>query len=427
MPLAAISFRHHVAVFLTVGFLTVGCSLYVVPTAQAGDWPQILGPRRNGVTVGEQPVEPWPGAGPATKWSFPVGSGYAGPAVVGDQVIMFHRLGDLERVESIDLNTGKSVWKADFPATYAGGYNSDNGPRCVPLVSGDQVFVFGAAGHLHAIKLATGEKLWSRDTQADYPGPGSYFGAGSTPIVVGKHLLLNVGGRDAGLVAFDCATGKTVWKKTDERASYSSPTSAVVDGQEQVIFVTRMNTIAVDPKTGAELFRFEFGERGPTVNAATPLVFDNQLFVSASYGVGAQLASLTKNSATKVWANDETMSSQYSTCVEKDGFLYGTHGREDFANGELRCVEVKSGKVHWKARGFGVAHTILVGDRLVLLTNQGHLSLVAASPNGYKSLADVQVSPNITRAMPALANGRFLFRDHVGNGGTLKCLTLAGP
>ena len=119
------------------------------------------------------------------------------------------------------------------------------------------------------------------------------------------------------------------------------------------------------------------------------------------------------------------MSSQYTTCVQKDGFLYGTHGREDFSNGELRCIEAKTGKVRWTAAGFGVAHTILVGDHLLMLTNQGHLALVAASPDQYTLLASAQISPNFTRAMPAFAKGRFLFRDNVNNGGMLKCLTLA--
>ncbi len=409
---------------IVVLLLPVCCGWNVGTRGLAGDWPQILGPNRNGVAVDEKPIAAWTAAGPAVSWSFPVGSGYAGPVVVGDRAIIFHRVGDIERVEAIDIATGKSVWQADYPATYSGGINSDKGPRCVPLVDGQRIFVFGAAGNLHALKLATGEKIWSRDTEADYPGPGSYFGAGSSPIVAGNKLLLNVGGRDAGIVAFDLETGSTAWKKTDERASYSSPTRAVIDGQEQAIFVTRLNAIAVDPKTGAKLYQFQFGQRGPTVNAATPLVFNKQLFVSASYGVGGHLARLTKNSATRIWANDNSMSSQYTTCVHRDGFLYGTHGREDFSNGELRCIEAKSGKVQWSAVGSGVAHTILVDDRLLLLTNQGRLSLVAATPDKYTLLASAQVSPNITRAMPAYANGRFLFRENVGTGGTLKCLTL---
>jgi outer membrane protein assembly factor BamB len=407
--------------------LTVFCSSVFSTRGVAGDWPQILGPNRNGVAVDEKPVNAWPAAGPKVNWSFLIGSGYAGPVVVGDRVIIFHRVGDVERVESIDVATGKSVWKTDYPATYSGGYNPDKGPRCVPLVSGDRIFVFGAGGNLHALKLADGKEIWSRDTGKDFPNPVSYFGSGSSPIVAGEKLLINVGGRNSGIVAFDLETGATAWTKTDERASYSSPTKTVIGGQEQVIFVTRMNTMAVNPQTGAELFRFQFGDRGLSVSAATPLVFDNHLFVSASYGVGGHLARLTKNSATKIWANDSSMSSQYTTCVHKDGFLYGTHGREDHSNGELRCIEAKTGKVKWTAPGFGVAHTILIGDHLLMLTNQGHLALVDASPARYKLLASAQLTPNFTRAMPAFAKGRLLFRDNANNGGTLKCLTLGTP
>ncbi|MDP7305379.1 MAG: PQQ-binding-like beta-propeller repeat protein, partial [Pirellulaceae bacterium] len=160
--------------------LTVFCSLNVGTRGVAGDWPQILGPNRNGAAVDEKPLEVWPAPGPKVNWSFPVGSGYAGPVVIGERAIIFHRVGDLERVESIDIATGKSVWKADYPATYKGGLNPDTGPRCVPLVSDERIFVFGAAGNLYALSLANGKKVWSRDTGADYPGPTSYFGAGSS-------------------------------------------------------------------------------------------------------------------------------------------------------------------------------------------------------------------------------------------------------
>jgi hypothetical protein len=148
------------------------------------------------------------------------------------------------------------------------------------------------------------------------------------------------------------------------------------------------------------------------------------LFVSSSYNVGARLASLSKPT-TAIWANDESMSSQYTTSVFRDGFLYGIHGREDFQDGELRCVEATTGKVRWKVPGFGTGHLILVGDQLLILTVKGELVLVAAQPEKHKELARSRVSPETTRSLPAYSRGRFIFRDNDQVKGRLSCLDVA--
>ena len=393
--------------------------------ARAGDWPQILGPHRSGAAEYEPALSAWPVNGPQTLWAAKLGSGFAGPVVVRDQVLVFHRVDDNERVECFNVSDGRSRWQTDFPATYRGGVNPDTGPRCVPLIHVDKVYLFGAAGRLHCVNLSDGKPRWSRDVYRDFDGDEGYFGAGSTPIVAGEKLLLNVGGRNSGLVAFDLATGATVWQVTSEKASYSSPTTAKVAGKTWVIFVTRLSTIAVDPMAGAIQFRFPFGQRGPTVNAATPLICDGHLFVSAAYRVGARYARLSDGKAQIIWQNDNVMSSQYSTCVFHQGHLYGTHGREDFANGEFRCVEASSGKLQWKSPGTGVGHVILVNDRMLMLNHEGRLRLARASPDKYQELASASVSTGITRALPALSNGRFYFRDNVGRGGQLHCLKVA--
>jgi outer membrane protein assembly factor BamB len=407
--------------FLTIlTFLLAPASL-----CHAGDWPQILGASRNGEARDEPVIPAWPSSGPKRLWSRNIGQGYAGPAVVGDRVILFHRVGDTERIEALDTRTGGTIWKSDFPATYAGGVNPDIGPRCVPLIHNGRVYAFGAAGDLHCVSIEDGAKRWTREAYHDFGGREGYFGAGSTPIIVADKLIVNIGGQNAGLVAFDLETGKTKWQATDEGASYSAPTSATISGKQHAIFVTRMNVVSVDPQTGDVRFRFPFGSRGPTVNGATPLVFDNYLFVSSSYGVGANLSKINKNDVREVWANDESMSSQYSTCVYRDGSLYGTHGREDLSDGVMRCINAKTGVVKWTAARFGVAHTILVGQQLVLLGVDGRLRLAEVNPNAYREIASTQISTDITRALPALSNGKLFVRDNNSRGGKLFCLQLA--
>ena len=402
----------------------LSCSL-LVSAARGGDWPQILGPARNGVANGERLAEKWLSGGPAALWKYSLGSGYAGVAVVGGRVVAFHRVGNSERVECLDAASGKSQWKTDYAATYRGGVDSDTGPRCVPLIADGAVYVFGAAGDLHCVELATGKKRWSRGLYEEYGADEGYFGAGSSPILVGGKLLVNVGGRGAGLVGIDPASGKTFWKGTDEAASYSSPAAAKVNGADEALFITRMNCVLVEPSSGKAQTLFAFGKRGPTVNAATPLVIDNKVFATASYGVGALLAPLGTQGSQPVWSSDDVMSSQYATPVHHDGFLYGIHGREDVGVAELRCIELATGSVRWKKPNYGVAHLVVVGDKLLIQRADGEIALARATPEKYDELASARVSNGPTRALPALSDGRLFIRSGSG-GGELTCLGV-GP
>lgn len=405
--------------------LAYGTPLVSGTSLRAGDWPQILGPSRNGQAASEKIAAAWSDDGPATLWTYPLGSGYAGPAIVGERVIVFHRDGRSDVIEALSVQTGKSLWKKDFETTFRPTYNPDDGPRCVPLVADGKVYVFGAAGDLRCVSLAAGDKLWERSLYADYSGDEGYFGAGSTPILVGGRLLVNVGGRGAGIVALDPATGKTLWKASDEEASYSSPTAAKIGGVEQALFVTRYNCVLADPTAGTVTKLFAFGKRGPTVNAASPLVLGGKLFVTSSYGVGANCCTLDAAKAKSLWANDDTLSSQYSTPVELDGFLYGAHGREDIGVAELRCVEAATGKVRWSKAGYGVANLILADDKLLIVGASGRLALAKANPAKYEELAAHELVQDVSRALPALANGRLFVRTGMG-GGKLYCLKV-GP
>jgi outer membrane protein assembly factor BamB len=387
---------------------------------RAGDWPQILGPTRNGQASDEKLASRWPAGGPKQLWTFKLGSGYAGPAVVGNKAIVFHRQAGQEIVEAVDTASGKSLWKAGFAATYRPGIDPDDGPRSVPLVAENRVFAFGAAGDLRAVSL-DGQPLLERRLYDDYGGKEGYIGAGATPILLGGKLLVNVGGRGAGIVALDPATGKTAWKASDEGSSYSSPAAMRVGGKDYAVFITRMNCVLADPAAGSVTELFPFGRSGPTVNGATPLVLGDKLFVTSSYGVGAKWLQLAGTKATAVWANDESLTSQYATPVAHNGFLYGTHGREDQGVAELRCVEAATGIVRWREPDYGVAHVLLAGEKLLIVGVGGRLALANVNPAKYEELASHQLVEDVTRALPALAAGRLYVRSG-SRGGRLHCL-----
>jgi outer membrane protein assembly factor BamB len=377
----------------------------------AQDWPQILGPNRNGIYTGPEIVVSFPRSGPPSLWKRDVGAGFAGPAVVGDRLILFHRVNNRETVEAMDANTGKTIWTFDYATTYRDDFGFDEGPRAVPVIAGGRVFTHGADGMLHGIDFATGKMLWSVDTRKVFDAPKGYFGVASSPVVDGNRVLVNVGGKNGGIVAFDAATGKAIWTATTDEPSYSAPIVADINGQHTGVFFTRTGLVAVDPASGKVLYQHRWRARmAASVNAATPIVSGNRIFLSASYGTGAVLLQVANNSVTPIWSGDESMSNHYSTSILKDGYLYGFDGRQEFGQ-TLRCVELATGKVMWNVDGFGAGTLLIAGDTLVITRESGELALAPASPKAFRFNARAQLLKGVVRAYPALSNGRYYVRN----------------
>jgi outer membrane protein assembly factor BamB len=389
--------------------------------ADAGEWPQILGPTRNGKAANEQLAESWPAGGPPILWQREVGSGYAGVAIAEGIVVLWHRIGDESIAVGLEAKSNKELWRTTYPTSYTSSIAPDNGPRCVPLNHKSRVYLVGAQGDLHCVSLKDGRKIWDRDTSQEFDVPDSYFGAGSTPIIDGDHLMMNVGARGAGIVAFSLVDGSTAWKATDDAASYSAPTTYVDDKKNRVVFATRLSTVALDPKSGEVLWRYPFGMRGPTVNAATPLVIDDHLFLSSSYGIGARWLQIAPDKVNEIWESDEVMSSQYTTCVEHEGVLYGIDGRQDQGVARLRAFDPRTRKIYWTEESFGPGNIILADGKLLILKIDGELVLAAASPQRYTQLAKAKIFESTAQPLPALSNGVLYVRDT----GSLKALNVS--
>ena len=228
--------------------------------------------------------------------------------------------------------------------TYRDDFGFDEGPRSAPAIADGAVFTFGAQGVLTAVDFATGKKRWSVETNKQFGVKKGWFGAAGSPLVEGGKVLVHVGGAGAGIVAFDAKSGTVAWKATNDEASYSSPTVATIGGVRHAFFFTRAGLVDLDPSNGSVRFSFPFRSRSSaSVNAATPLVIGNQVFVSASYGTGAALLEVNGSEYRKIWANDDSMSNHYSTCVYRDGYLYGFHGRQEEGQA-LRCVAMEDRK-----------------------------------------------------------------------------------
>lgn len=404
--------------------LPVVTLLVAAQSCFAGDWPQILGPARDGKAIGEKLID-WPTDGPESAWSEDVGEGFAGVSVRGNLLVLFHRVDSQEVVEARSAETGQKIWSTAFPCRFQSAYSSDNGPRCVPMIAGGRIYVFGVTGMLRCLDAASGKEVWHRDTWKDFSAPEGYFGAGSSPVLHGDRLIVNVGGRDdAAVVAFSKKDGSTLWQVFDDRASYSSPVVANVGGVSHAFVVTRLNALSVDPADGSIRFQFPFGARGPTVNGASPVVIGNSIFLSASYRVGSVRAEFSAEASQPKSSGETLLATQYATPIAVDHLLYAVDGRQDAGPGSasLKCINPETEQVLWQKDGFDYGSLVLVGDEFLFLTCGGELIRFRLSSSEYQEVSRHTVLADTPRGyrLPAISNGRLYVRDDR----QLKCLNV---
>jgi outer membrane protein assembly factor BamB len=387
-------------------FLLLGAALSL-----AADWPQHLGPGRDSVSSETGLARSWPKDGPKVLWEKKAGSGWSGAVVAGERAILFHRLGNQEVVECADAATGKELWKKSYGTRYVDEFNFDDGPRATPLIAGGKVFTLGADGILSAFDLVKGDLLWQKNVNKEYKPAKGFFGVTTSPLLAGGKLLINVGAKEAGVVAFDPDSGKEVWKASDQGVSCSSPIAAKIDGEELAVFFTRQGLLALTPEKGEVRYERLWRPRiNESVNAATPIVSGNQIFLSTSYNTGAILLEAGSGKLKEIWSGDESLSCHFNTPVLVKDHLFGIDGRQE-RRPRLRCVEWKSGQVAWSKEGFGCASLIAVDGLLLALTENGELVLIEQSTTGYKELARASILGNKVRAALALSGGRVFARD----------------
>lgn len=305
-------------------------SVAVAGNLLAADWPQFLGPTREGSSA--ETEKPLPSKFPPelpVLWSHKVGSGHSGAVFSEGKVILNHRIGDELVVEALDVTSGRTLWQQRFATNYRDSFGMDEGPRAVPSVAGGRVFVHHADGILQALELATGKPLWSVNTHQAFDSPQGFFGRASSPLVVGDKVLLTTGGSSA-ITAFDAASGKVLWSSGDDEASYASPVML----NERIVIAwlrNRLSTFAVaDGKMIDGLHHRPSIEA--SVSAATPIRTVHGWFLSAEYDLGCSLWDVTDDGRLKkTWESTSLLNAHYATPVHHGGCVYGFDGRQNVA------------------------------------------------------------------------------------------------
>ncbi len=382
-------------------------------TLHAGDWPQLLGMRRDGIARDEKAITG--SADPEIIWERKLGSGHSGPVIVKGRLIIMHRQGDDMVTEALDATNGKPLWKQSYKTDYRDSFGFDNGPRAVPCATSGEIITHGPEGIVQALDPASGKLLWRYDTVAELGSPQGFFGRVCSPLMAEGRVLLNVGGKDgAGIIALDAKTGKLIWKASDDEASCSSPI-LMPDEPDMSVFFTRAG-IAVMQNSDGKLLAEDFfrAEIDASVNAAVPVACgEGRFFFSAAYDVGAGLWQWDKTGRklTNLWKKNGVLDCHYTTPICHDGHVYGLHGRQE-SGMSLRCINVAEGKIAWEAPDHVRGGTLLlVGDTLLLTSEEGELWAFKATPDKFDLLRRSQITRAGHRSHAAFSNGVLYARD----------------
>lgn len=381
--------------------------------AQAADWPIFNGPRQDGTSTETGLRLDWPEAGPPVVWRKPLGPSFSPPVVAKGRLIAFHRVANDEVVECVEARTAKRLWEFRYPTRYKDRYQYNGGPRSSPVIDGDRVVTYGAEGTLTCLDLATGRKVWQRALNKELEAPPEFFGVGTPPVIEGDVILLNPGAPGgAGVVGVDKRTGKTAWTTSGHGASYSAPVVRTVGGRRMAVFFTKDGLLVVAPETGKVLYEYPLRSlQYESVNAASPVVVGDVVFLSAAYNVGAIALRLATDGLEIVWQDREAMQNHWATSIHHEGHLYGVHGRHA-REAEVRCVEWATGRVAWASpRGLGRLTAILAQGHLIAMAEGGQLVVIQANPERYVETRRTPMLEGPCYAPPVLANGLLYIRN----------------
>ena len=378
------------------------------PRGPAPYWTDYRGPKRDG-SYEEVPVlADWPATGLTPLWKQPVGGGYASFVVARGRAFTIEQRGQQEVVAAYDVPTGREVWTNAWAAEFRESMGGD-GPRATPTWFDGRVYALGATGELRALDDASGKVIWRTNILSDSDARNLDWGMAAAPLIVDNTVIVLPGGSNGqSIVGYDRLSGKRVWSALGDKQAYSSPMLVTLNGVRQLLVVSATRMMGVVPGDGKVLWEYPF----PTyngINEAQPLVIgDNRVFVSASYGAGCAMVELSRDgerfAVRELWRNSR-MKNRFSGSVLHDGVIYGLD------EGILAALDVETGELKWKGGRYGYGQVLLAGNNLIVLTEDGDLALVRATPDRHQELTRFPVLEGKTWNVPAIAGGYLLVRN----------------
>ena len=370
-------------------------------TQQNNSWNQFRGPDRNGV-ITDYNIPP---GKPQLLWKKEIGPGFSEIAVEGNRIYtMFGEKNDSilgsEFLCSLNAENGELIWKTKVDSLFFDTFG--DGPRSTPVVGENYIFCLSSFGKLSAISKIEGKIIWQRDFVSEFGSTIPQWAFSTSPLLIDNILILEVGGTESrAFVGFDINTGKVIWQKGNGSASYCSPLVANIAGKSNIIFANQKTLYSFTSK-GDSIWSFPMSMNGPT---GMPVFFDSdKIFVSTIRSNGFSIMEVDNNIVKEVY-KAETLKNDYSSSLYYDGCFYG------FNVAALQCVSAQTGEKKWTKRGLGKGSLILVGDNLLVLSDQGKLLQIKATPDAYTELGSFQALDGKSWTAPSFAGGKLYVRN----------------
>lgn len=400
--------RRRLAILFITGVL--GTSL----TVRAGDWPQFLGPNRDGISEETGLIEAFGDDGPTVTWRVDAGEGMSGLAITDGVIYTLTQRDGKQWATALSAATGEQAWERELAPAYENAMG--DGPRATPAVADDAVYVFTGEGILAALSRDDGSVLWSADTVKSLRGKVADYGMASSPLIVGDVVVVTVGAPTATVAAYDRNSGEPRWTAgSGIPAGYSSPSLLTINEREQVVVFAGSELLGIAPDDGEVLWSYPY-ETDFNCNIATPLAVDGKVFISCGENHGSVLLSIDGGDAaavTEEWTSlgpRSVMHNEWQTSILLDGYLYGFDNIGSAgAVTHLACLEAATGERQWQQQRFGKGNMIAADGKLWITTMDGELVIVRANPEKFEELDRAPLFSS-TRQAPALSDGVLYLR-----------------
>ncbi len=320
-----------------------------------------------------------------------------------NRVYTMGNVDNTDHIICLNAFTGAQLWRYSYPCSPVDpqGYN---GPRCTPTVDARLVYTVSRLGHVICLNADSGVLIWSRNLLGDFNGNLPPWGYSGSPLVVGNLLIVEAGAPNRSVIAFNKLTGAVVWANGNDFAGYSSPMPFKLGTYDGVAVFSANAVTGRLASNGSVLWSFAWKTKDQ-VNAATPLIFEDKIFVSSGYNSGCGLYVIGNRFARRIWAN-RNMRNHVSSCVRVGGHLFG------FDEGQLRCLDMFTGLVKWSTSAYGKGSLMTANNKLIVLSERGMLASVEADPWQYREHSRLQVvGGRSTWAPPVLSNRHIYVRS----------------